>query len=159
MNVFADTNLRKMIKIDERKKGESISTVGLIQFESGDIAEQAVALTDKKVNGQTVKIGYARSPIRRPTGPKFSRTRLHVSGIGKLSEDELSKMLGKCSLIYPKRSDPENAYLFAEYENEEEKQAAMDNLNGKKVDEENVLKLSPAYAQRPRGPRRRVSGE
>lgn len=63
-------------------------------------------------------------------------------------------MLGNCSLIFPKKADPNNQYVFAQYENEEEKQQAIDKLNGKKIDDENVLKLSPAYVQRPRMPRR-----
>lgn len=92
---------------------------------------------------------------RRPIMPFYSKTRLHVSGMGSMQEEELTKMLGKCSLIYPKKTDSKNPYVFAQYESEEDKRVAMEKLNGKNIDNEHTLKLSPAYAQRPRVPRRR----
>ncbi|ELQ76163.1 Polyadenylate-binding protein (RRM superfamily) [Trachipleistophora hominis] len=70
-------------------------------------------------------------------------------GIGSLHEQELIEMLGNCDLIWPK--DAKNAkkpYVFAQFQTEDEKKEAIDKLNGKKVDEENTLKLSPAYSQR-----------
>lgn len=145
-----------MLRLDERRRGENIAIVGLIGFENGDAAEKAMNEEEKKVNGELVKLSYAKSLPRRNNVPQYSRTRVHVSGIGKLTQDELSEMLGKCTLFFPKKADPENMYAFAQFENEDDKQRAMDSLNGKKVDEENTLKLSPAYSQR-RVPRRRAA--
>merc|ERR1712050_51511 len=123
------------------KRNDTISI--FVGFVSGDDAEKALQV--KEVLGEIVKPLYAKSPIVRRT-PYFSRTRLHATGIGNLQEEELSKMLGNCSLIFPKRSEGKSPYLFAQYQNEEEKKAAIDALDGKKVDGENVLRLSPAYA-------------
>lgn len=147
-----------MIKVDQRKRGDSVSTVSLITFLNTDSAEQAVNTQEHMINGEKAKISYAKSLPRRSNGPPFSRTRLYVTGIGQMTENELSKLLGNCSLIYPKKTDLEAPYVFAQYENEKDKREAMDNLNGKKIDDKNILKLSPAYAQRSR-PRRRTASE
>lgn len=138
-----------MVKIDERiRQGETV-LLGFVGFVSGDSAQKAVEEKEMKVLDNIVKNTYARSYSRRNGGQYFSKTRLYVSGIGKLEEDELSKLLGKCNLIWPKDAkNAKNPYVFAQYENEEDKKDAMDKLNGKKIDEENTLRLSPAYAQK-----------
>lgn len=95
-----------------------------------------------------VKLTYARGNRQR-NGQYFSKTRLHISGIGNLHEEELCEMLGNCNLIWPKDSkNAKSPYVFAQFQTEDEKREAIEKLNGKKVDEENNLKLSPAYSQR-----------
>ncbi|KRH92996.1 Polyadenylate-binding protein (RRM superfamily) [Pseudoloma neurophilia] len=145
-----------MVRVDERHKGEKSVTVGLITFLTNEMAEKAVS-SQLKLKNQLITVTWAKSLPKRNFGPVYSKTRVHISGIGKLTDDELSNLLGKCSLIYPKKSDPENAYVFAQFETEKEKQTAIDSLNGKKIDEHNTLKLSPAYQSKPR--RKRVANE
>ncbi|ELA46350.1 hypothetical protein VCUG_02155 [Vavraia culicis subsp. floridensis] len=148
MNECSDTNLSNLLKTDKRLRNGETVFLGFVGFTSPDFAEKAMEEKEILVLKKPVKLTYARGSRQRGS-QYFSKTRLHISGIGSLHEQELVEMLGNCDLIWPK--DAKNAkkpYVFAQFQTEDEKKEAIDKLNGKKVDEENTLKLSPAYSQR-----------
>lgn len=138
-----------MVKTDQRFRNNETVLLGFVGFVEIEFAEKAINEKELTLFNQPLKLTFARGNTRRNQNQYFSKTRLHISGIGKLEEEDLCKMLGKCDLIWPKDAkNAKNPYVFAQFENEDEKKVVMDKLNGKKIDEENTLKLSPAYAQR-----------
>merc|ERR1712055_329300 len=148
-----------MVKLEKRERNDVLFTLAYIGFETPEEADKVMEAKDFVVKGKVVKNSYAKM-TPKPMNSYQNRTRLHVSGIGNLQEEELSRLLGKCNLIWPKDSkNAKSPYLFAQYETEEDKKTALDNLNGQKIDDENTLKLSPAYGQRYPGHRRRSTGK
>lgn len=149
MSLDSDTNNSNMVKIEKRLKNAEPVFIGFVGFVDHECAQTVMDMKEFTVLEKPVKLMYARSIKPRGNGQYFSRTRLHISGIGNLHKNELMEMLGKCDLIWPKDSkNAKRPYVFAQFHNEGEKKEAIEKLNGKKIDEENTLKLSPAYAQR-----------
>lgn len=136
-----------MLKTDKRLRNGETVILGYVGFNNPDFAEKAMEDKDLTILDKPVKITYARG--HRNRSQRYSRTKLHVFGIGNMHESQLVEMLGNCELIWPK--DPKNIkrpYVFAQFNNESDKKDAIEKLNGRKIDEENTLKLSPAYSQR-----------
>lgn len=112
-----------------------------MEFSNFDCADKVVNVGELKVSGEPRQVFYAR-PKYFGRRPSISSKKLHVTGVPEeMPIEELKNLLGDCYISLPK--DKRN-FMFATFKDEKSKNEALFNLNGKKMDENHVLKLSPA---------------
>lgn len=112
-----------------------------MEFDNSDSADKVVGFGELKVNGEARPVFYAR-PTQVGRKPLIASRKLHVTGVPPgMAIEELQALLGNCQISLPKNNKD---FMFATFVDERCKNEALFKLNGRKMDDTHVLKLSPA---------------
>lgn len=113
----------------------------IVEFDNSDSADKVVGFGELKVASEPRPVFYAK-PIQLTRRPLIASKKLHVSGVpADMAIEKLQALLGDCQISLPKNS---RDFMFATFADEHAKNRALFELNGKKLDDKHVLKLSPA---------------
>lgn len=112
-----------------------------MEFDNSDSVDKVVGFGEIKVATEPRPVFYAK-PTRITRRPLIASRKLHVAGVPVDMEiEKLQALLGDCQISLPKSG---RDFMFATFADEQSKNRALYELNGKKLDDRHVLKLSPA---------------
>nr|QBZ39708.1 polyA-binding protein [Sporanauta perivermis] len=132
------------IKLNKQRRGKDEDLqVGYIEFDDVDVTETAYGDGNIKVEGESKALHYAKKKDQRiKEKVTISNKKLFVSGIPSDAEkDEICSLLGDCKIS---GADKGRSYIFAEYENSEKQEEALNRLNNSQIRSSRLF-ATPAY--------------
>lgn len=124
---------RTSVKLSkQRRSRDEDLKVGYVEFETVEDTEKAYGEGSIKVGGEMKALHYAkRKDQRMRERVVVSNKKVYISGIPEdTDKDELSALLGNCRIS---GGDKGKSYLFAEYDNSEEQEKALNRINNSKI--------------------------
>ncbi|AFN83703.1 hypothetical protein EROM_090870 [Encephalitozoon romaleae SJ-2008] len=125
-----------------RPKNEDLK-VGYVEFETIEDTEKAYGQGQVLVAGESRDLHFAkRRDQRMKERVIVSSKKVYISGVSEdTNKDELSSLLGNCKIS---GGDKGKNYLFAEYDNSEEQEKALNRINTMKINGSKLFAM-PAY--------------
>ncbi|AFM99014.1 hypothetical protein KMI_14g19300 [Encephalitozoon hellem] len=126
----------------QRRSRDEDLKVGYVEFETIEDTEKAYGEGKVQVAGEPRQLHFARRRDQRMKERVIvSSKKVYISGIpDDTNKDELCSLLGNCKIS----GDKGKNYLFAEYDNSEEQEKALNKINNMKINGSKLYAM-PAY--------------
>lgn len=127
----------------QRRSRDEDLKVGYVEFETIEDTERAYGEGKVQIAGEARALHFARRRDQRMKERVIvSSKKVYISGVPEdTSKDELSSLLGNCRIS---GGDKGKNYLFAEYDNSEEQEKALNKINTMKINGSKLFAM-PAY--------------